>query len=182
MDTPPTSRYIVYACPSGSLAEQLAAYFAAVPALFAENPALGYPPHCSLTGFFTDDKDMVHVHLQALDGLWHHAWARWDNRGVRVANARFEPRFHGLELESPWVRRLITDYAVLMAAPPLGRTLRLKEWLHLSYAYRFPAELDAPLRQLAARIVDPTASAEWELRFYEQRPDLTWLCHRSWPL
>ena len=172
---------IVYAVPTGPLAEQIAAYFAVSHELWPLNPAHAYMPHCSLTGFFHDAAATIPLYIQALDTVLIGARPTRPTPVIRVTGMLLHKDFHGLALESDWLKQLIVSF-VQNAPSTRQEPLRRKDWLHLSFAYAFPAERAAPLVQAARTLVDPAAAVGWELRLYERLPDATWRCHADWPL
>ncbi|MEM0980973.1 MAG: hypothetical protein AAGH78_11955 [Cyanobacteria bacterium P01_H01_bin.58] len=87
--------------------------------------------------------------------------------------------WHGLELESDWLKKVMVDFACTATSATRSTPLRLKESLHLSLAYNFQPDQAEDLELLAHELVDPTANVQWELRFYQRNPDNRWLCHQS---
>jgi ubiquitin-associated SH3 domain-containing protein len=179
---PRASELIVYACPIGPLAEQIAAYYAEAGRRFGPNAAHRYPAHCTLTGFFHDDLAAVAVYSSALGMALEWVRPKRPERVVAVVGAAFGEAFHGLVLESPWLQALTAEFKTLATSPTRRDDLRLKDWLHLSLAYEFAPEHGSALASLARAMVDPQADASWDLRLYERLGDGTWACHASWPL
>ena len=60
-------KFIIYACPMGKLNSQLEDYFNKSRQLYGENTAHKYMPHCTLTGFFTDESSAIPIYVEALD-------------------------------------------------------------------------------------------------------------------
>jgi ubiquitin-associated SH3 domain-containing protein len=175
-------RYIVYACPVGSLAEQLDRYFARSLAEVGPNAAHAYMPHVTLTGFFADAPESVPGYIVALEEACAAAMPTRPAKALTVTGMELGERFHGLLLESDWIKALAADFAARAESPTRNEVLRLKDWLHLSLAYEFPPAHGPQLAQLANELVDPFAPAAWELRFYERHSEGTWVCHASWEL
>ncbi|MGB3614030.1 MAG: hypothetical protein WBA10_09570 [Elainellaceae cyanobacterium] len=167
---------ILYACPTGQLAQQIESYFERSQACYGRNKAHMYMPHCTLTGFFHDTTaaipDYIHALDEALRGL-----PSLTNAGIEVRALTFRADWHGLELRSPWLQCLTTRFA--SGAPSTTRrdALRLKDWLHVSLAYGFDPAHGVGLRSLAEATVDTRSSCGWELRFYQRQP--RWVCHWS---
>jgi ubiquitin-associated SH3 domain-containing protein len=174
-----TVELIVYACPTGQLADELAEYFRAAAGRFGENAAHAYPPHVTLTGFFHVDAAALPATVAALDR------AVLDLRpapedAVRVWEVLFQPDFHGLLIAAPWPAAVATRFAALHAAADQPEAIRLKHDLHLSLAYEFAAADHDGLQALAMELVGPRSPAAWELRLYERRPDRQWFAHAVW--
>jgi hypothetical protein len=180
---------IVYACPIGELAEQLEQYFEQSQQRVGKNAAHHYMPHCTLTGFFRDVEAAIPVYLQALDRVLTRSQP-YPHPVITITQMAFRPDWHGLELQSDWLKQRIADFATLAQSPTRSNNLRLKTWLHLSLAYEFQSEQATPLAELACQLIQPEVPVEWEVRFYQRRSDplqvsqrdRTWHCHQSWQL
>ncbi|MEO1132132.1 MAG: hypothetical protein AAFX40_05425 [Cyanobacteria bacterium J06639_1] len=177
-----TREFIVYACPTGAIAAQLATYFQRSLTECGSNAAHGYMPHCTLTGFFHDELEAAPIYLKALDDALNQARSPQPNPAIAITALTFQPAFHFLKLESDWVLRLMEDFRDRARSDTRVDALRLKDWLHLSLAYEFPAEQYVQLQRLAAEVVDPRSPAGWELRFYERHGDRSWTCYKTWAL
>ena len=176
------STWIVYVCPLGELARQIDRYYAASLAACGANAAHSYMAHCSLTGFFHDDRDTADTYIEALDATVRRARPTQPLPALSISGIALDPQFHGLLLSSPWLQMLIADFAHTTTSATRRDALRLKDWLHLSLAYAFPPLQHATLAALAREIVDISAPVSWELRFYERHADGAWTCHARWPL
>jgi len=175
-------KFIVYACPVGELADQLEEYFARSRAAGCQNAAHQYMPHCTLTGFFYDRRERIPAYVRNLSDALEDARPMLPEETVAITGMRLGPELHCLELESPWLKDLVADFASRVADAFARQSLRLKDWLHLSLAYRFELRQRCTLERLAETIVDLKAPVVWELRFYERRADGSWTRHASWPI
>lgn len=181
--------YIVYACPTGPLAEQIEAYYAESRDHYGPNKAHDYPPHVTLTGFFQDSPDALPGYLAALADAHENALATRPEMAIHVSELRAGATFCGLIIVSPWLEALTADFAARAASARLEGHLRIKGIqhdpkgmpLHLSLAYGFQAGDGPGLGQMAQARVSPSASVAWILRFYELR-DGEWIVHSSAPL
>jgi ubiquitin-associated SH3 domain-containing protein len=174
--------FIVYACPLGELAEQVERYFQLSQANCGPNAAHSYMPHCSLTGFFHDDLAAAPEYARMLDQLLRQRRPEQPTQVLTITEMVLREDFHGLLLEGVWLKALIADFASIATAPTRREAIRLKDWLHLSLAYAFPADKHMALAELARELVDTAAAVSWELRLYERRADSAWACHAGWPL
>lgn len=173
--------FIVYACPVGELEDQLDAYFQQSMTQCGPNAAHAYMPHCTLTGFFRDEATIVPLYIQALDRALHHAQPCPDPVIV-IKQLTFRPDWHGLELQSDWLKQVMVHFAGFATSPTRSEALRLKNWLHLSLAYEFQPDQSDALMQLAQDYINIQASVQWELRFYQRHANHRWTCHQSWVL
>lgn len=177
-----TAELILYACPRGELADQLEHYFDDARQQFSWNPAHDYMPHCSLTGFFHDSPDSIPRYVAAITNALAVKRPTIPFPALAVSDLLFRPDFHGLTLSSEWMPGFTASFAASAPADTRTDRLRLKHWLHLSLAYRFPASEHEPLRDLARRTVTAEAPVHWDLNFYQRHPDKSWTCHGQWSL
>ena len=176
MDNNNSPQFIIYACPVGELNTQIETYFAES-LQYGTNKAHKYMPHCTLTGFFTEDINLIPSYLQALDAAYNLAK---NNLALDIAIAKihFARDWHGLELQSEGLKQLIRNFA--HSNSTRQEKLRLKDWLHLSLAYGFDPKQREQLQNLATETIDLQSEVNWELRFYQKNPDWTWQCLKSW--
>lgn len=175
-------KLIVYACPTGPLAEQAAAFYRESLARFGPNSAHAYPPHITLTGFFHDDAAAIPAYVAALGAAHARAVADRPPAPVVIRELHRHDTFHGLLIDSPWLEALAADFAALAHSPSRRDPIRLKGGLHLSLAYGFRPADGPALGALAADMVQITAPVGWELRFYERQGEDGWVCHGAWGL
>jgi ubiquitin-associated SH3 domain-containing protein len=173
---------IVYACPRGPLAALVRRYYERAGECCGTDEAHRYPPHCTLTGFFRDEAASIPIYIAALDSALQSARSCQPFPVMRVLSVDFTPNWHGLQLESDWLKALVADFAVRVDSPTRADALRLKDWLHLSLAYGFAPANAAPLEALARELIDRRTPVRWELRLYEREPGDHWTEHACWPL
>lgn len=167
---------ILYATPTGPLAEACDAWFAETAAAFGPTTAQTYPPHCTLTGFFRRPPE-------ALDRVIHEVTtavaddATLPASAVQVVRLHAGPEWVGLELAAPAFVAATQRFADLHVAGPDDDPIRVKDWMHLSLAYGGVDDL-APWIESALERFDPVPLAEaWELALWQRRPDGTWTRH-----
>ncbi len=177
MDSNNSPQFIIYACPVGELNTQIETYFTKSRELCGVNSAHKYMPHCTLTGFFTEDINAIPSYLQDLDVAYNSAKDRY-SLDVAIAKLHLAKDWHGLELQSEGLKQLIRNFA--HSNSTRQEKLRLKDWLHLSLAYGFNPEHSEQLQNLATEIISLQAEVNWELRFYQKNPDWTWQCLKFW--
>ena len=173
---------IVYACPTGDLASQLEDYFLSTQRQVGPNAAHDYMPHCTLTGFFHDESESIPIYAQALTIALEHAQATRPEPVLAIIVMELQPEFHYLQLESHWVQTLIQDFAMHAQSSSRIDAIRLKDWLHLSLAYRFSVEQHASLKAIAEELIQLSAAVSWELRLYERSESNVWQLHLQLPL
>ena len=160
---------IIYATPTGELAELCNRYFERA-AVIGATTAQDYPPHCTLTGFFrwhaTRRVEVVDIVNRAISASGHPP-----QDSVNVVRLGDHDGWVGLELDSTWLRDWTASLAEQLQPGPDEDALRLKEWLHLSLAYGVE-DLDA-YREAAAELIDTSTEGGWELGLWERR-DSDW--------
>ncbi|MEO1670698.1 MAG: hypothetical protein AAFR77_07900 [Cyanobacteria bacterium J06631_2] len=173
-------QFIVYACPTQELSQQLQTYWQLSREQCGANRAHNYMPHCTLTGFFCDRPDSASYYIQALEDAYQAA-LQDQSLAVEIVNLIFSRDWHGLELQANGVKELVRNFVQIETSPSRTEEIRLKDWLHLSLAYGFEPEKRAELEQLGKDTIDIKASVGWELRFY-QRADTVWECLHTWAI
>ncbi|MEO0988369.1 MAG: hypothetical protein AAFY20_22950, partial [Cyanobacteria bacterium J06639_14] len=102
-------KFIVYACPVGELANQLDVYFEKSRLACGPNSAHNYMPHCTLTGFFDEQVSAAPHYRQKLE----RSYKRWQRSQphpvIDVKDLSFRPDWHGLVLDSVWLKKVIHD-------------------------------------------------------------------------
>ncbi|MCU0568002.1 MAG: hypothetical protein MUF49_15555 [Oculatellaceae cyanobacterium Prado106] len=176
-----TSELILYACPTGELADQIEMYFQNSLKICGANAAHRYMPHCTLTGFFKDEEGAIAHYQQAVEQALAQSPPP-PSPVITVTQMNFREDWHGLELRSAWLKQFVPRFADLAESPTRKEALRLKSWLHLSLAYDFSPDHASTLMQLATQSIQPQSMVTWELRFYQRHPQSTWTCHYTWNL
>ncbi len=181
MDSP-IRELIVYACPIGDLAKQIELYFELSRYHVGLNPAHAYMPHCSLTGFFHDHFEVIPFYISILNQVLIQARSTQPDPVIQIQELILWPEFHGLALQSDWIKQVIIEFARQAPSATRRDDLRPKDWLHLSLAYEFGPDQAELLTQLAQAQIDLQQPVGWELRFYERHRKNQWTCHACWPL
>ncbi len=174
--------FIVYACPIGPLAQRIDGFYERTLRKVGHNRAHDYMAHCTLTGFFHDEVEAIPSYVNALDEALARARSTQPTPVVRILGVELQENFHGLLLDSPWLKALTADFAAAVDSPSRRDDLRLKDWLHLSLAYDFPPEQGPKLARIAKEMIDIHLPVHWDLRFYERHVKDGWISHVVWPL
>ncbi len=170
---------ILYACPVGSLAQQIEAYFKLSQQRCGPNAAHAYMPHCTLTGFFEDEEKAIAQYTTALESLLLKYQKHIPNPPISLKQLTFRPDWHGIELEASGLKRLVAEFAAQVRSPTRRSPIRLKDWLHLSLAYEFDPAHEVTLKRSARDLIDLSASVSWHLNLYQRSTDHGWQCHSS---
>ncbi len=172
---------ILYATPTGPLAERCDDYFEAVRRDVGPTTAQTYPPHCTLTGFFHRTDAGAARAIAEIEPIIAVAGPVPEG-AVTVVACRATSNWIGLELQSAWLCDVAVSVAAGHTLEPGDDALRLKDWLHLSLAYGAnpsrpdePADL-AAYASLAETLIDPAAPVGWEVGLWE-RTGQGWIRH-----
>ncbi|MEM6450891.1 MAG: hypothetical protein AAF703_11305 [Cyanobacteria bacterium P01_D01_bin.105] len=178
------AQLILYACPTGPLAEQIETYFKYARQQCGDNAAHAYMPHCTLTGFFEDEESALPTYIKAMEKVIathqpHISKNQRSKPSVLIQSLSFRPDWHGLVLQADWLKHRVRNFAEQANSPTRTEAIRVKDWLHLSLAYGFRAEHATQLEKLAVETVNISAPVEWEARFYRRHDDNTWTCYST---
>ena len=174
MNEAATTELILYATPTGVLADACERYFAEATALGATT-AQTYPPHCTLTGFFRRSPDRISVVADEVREVIGADPAVPDGE-VRIVQLLQTDEWIGLELSSPWLEDLTRRFADVHAVKPGEDALRPKDWLHLSLAYG--VDDLTPYRSLTDRCgLTSTLTGSWEVALWERHSFSRWHRH-----
>jgi ubiquitin-associated SH3 domain-containing protein len=169
-----SSELIVYATPRGPLAAAVDGYLDAARREAGPNLAHGYPPHCTLTGFFHDEPSSVPTYVAALVAALESVPVA--DRSVLVVGLEIGPDWHGLTLDAPSLEAVIASFVPLAVSPSRADALRPKTDLHVSLAYGFAEDAAPGLAHLARTTVDPWLDVSWDIGLWERR-EQAWTCH-----
>ncbi|MEL7156343.1 MAG: hypothetical protein AAFN30_07065 [Actinomycetota bacterium] len=162
---------ILYATPTGALADACDRYFAACQGL-APTTAQTYPPHCTLTGFFHRPAERVAEVVAEVQGLIDHA-GPVPARAVANTGLRCDDDWVGFELQSDWLQERTAEVTAVHRLHPGDDALRPKSWLHLSLAYG--VDDLAPYRRLAIEHgLDHPPPGGWEVALWTRSASGAW--------
>lgn len=152
------SELILYATPTGQLADSCARYFKAATTL-GDTTAQSYPPHCTLTGFFHRPSELIPSINAAISVR--------SLRDIEVIAVAHHDAWLGLELHSPKLFELTQRFIAALPEPTGDEDpLRPKDWLHLSLAYG--VDDLAAYAVLADDLIDSSVACEWEIALWER--------------
>lgn len=176
------AKLILYACPVGPLAQQIAQYFQQSQQQCGKNLAHAYMPHCTLTGFFEDQESAIPIYVAAVREAWATYREQIPTPPIEIQGLSFRPDWHGLVLQADWLKQMVVCFSQSANSPTRLEALRLKDWLHLSLAYGFQPMHEERLKALAQSIVDVSAAVKWDVRFYGRSSKNVWTCYDTVPL
>lgn len=157
---------ILYATPTGPLADAIADLFAVL-ARRAPTTAQTYPPHCTLTGFFRRDRsEIARIRAEVDDAV-----AAASPGPVTIERMRSADNWVGLELSSTWLLAVTSAFVDIHRLGPGDDPLRPKDWLHLSIAY---GDGDLAAAAPIATTLDLRQPVGWKIGLWERAPDGPW--------
>lgn len=171
--------YILYACPTGPLADQIEHYFETTKKQVGPNTAHTYMPHCTLTGFFKDERSAAELYNTALAQSLAETASSKPTPPLTITELLISEKFHGLKLESDWLEKTAAQFKLNGDTPTRQEDIRLKSWLHLSLAYDFAPEQHESLAKIATELIDLQTPVGWDIRLYEREISQEWVLHAS---
>ena len=157
------TKYILYARPSGALGAELGSFWAQSkknPKL--SNEAHAYPPHCSLTGFFSgQSKDFTKKLVSALKK----SVAETKKGKIQVQGITQSGNFHYIGLNSKYLSK-VTDKFIANAKTQVIRKKASSKY-HITLAHKFDSKAKKGLKKLEKNI-DTSKSASWSICLYKK--------------
>ncbi|KAK9302435.1 hypothetical protein QLX08_005579 [Tetragonisca angustula] len=157
-------QYVLYACPTGELAEQLMRFWSESKEL-VWNGAHNYMPHITLVSFFEAPDESTEELVNILESIV--------NQDELSDNIELEtyisPNFMGLfvkEINAEWLKNIAIRYANKLSSLGISAEPQIKS-LHLTLAYQFPSNLYQQLRLMVEKLT-LTCPTNWELRLYSR--------------
>lgn len=160
---------ILYATPTGALGAALDRIFGRI-ADRGPTTAQDYPPHCTLTGFFHRHHDEIPRIVAEVDEAVAEIGPP-PERAVDVVSLHRRADWIGLELASDWLHAVTAAFVAVHRVDAGDDALRPKAWLHLSIGYGVD---DLTAADAAARELDPTVAAPWEIALWQRHRDGHW--------
>lgn len=163
---------IVYATPTGALAEACRTFWDAIDAA-RPTEAQRFPPHCTVTGFFHRLTSRLPAILDDLERAVHLVDGE---PSIQVVGMHATGDWIGLELRSAWLIDVSARLREVHAPHPGEDAVRLKTRPHLSLAYGrgFDRSLHQPLAREHLREIPPGG---WELGLWERTSADGWHQH-----
>ncbi|CAL7940728.1 unnamed protein product [Xylocopa violacea] len=164
LDSDTHRQYVLYACPTGELAEQLVRFWSESKELIW-NGAHNYMPHVTLVSFFKAPDESVEELVSALETTI--------NQSELPENIELEtyvsPNFMGLfvkQVNTDWLKHIAIRYVNKLSSLGISAEPQVKSF-HLTLAYQFPSNLYQQLRSMVEKftLACPT---NWELRLYSR--------------
>ncbi|XP_015180456.1 PREDICTED: protein UBASH3A homolog isoform X4 [Polistes dominula] len=157
-------QYVLYACPTGALAENLSKFWVESEQL-GWNGALNYMPHITLVSFFQVSDELEPEFVYSLNNII--------DRNESYNRVHFEPyispNFMGLfvkDEDAKWLNEISANYVAKLSTYNIIANHQVKP-LHLTLAYQFPSNLFQPLRTMVEKL-KPATVDNWEIRLYSR--------------
>ncbi|XP_015591028.1 protein UBASH3A homolog isoform X2 [Cephus cinctus] len=156
--------YVLYACPTGVLAEKLLTFWNESREL-GWNGALNFMPHITLVSFFRAPDESAEQIASALESIVD-CNEYPDSIGLETYVSQ---NFMGLfvkDKHAEWLTSIAMRYVNKLANLMITAEAHTNS-LHLSLAYQFPNSLFVPLNNMVEQL-GSNVPANWELRLYSR--------------
>lgn len=174
-DRAPARELILYATPTGALADTCAAYFAAASHL-GPTTAQTYPPHCTLTGFFHRDASALdRIADEARVAVGECAWV--SSLAVDLVSLHTTDTWVGIELRSQLFLDVADRFRVTHELGDDDDPIRCKDWMHLSLAYGDGIDLTRYGGLATGLFADAMTPCDWEIGLWERTGAGRWVRH-----
>ena len=174
-DRAPALELILYATPTGALADTCAAYFSAASHL-GPTTAQTYPPHCTLTGFFRRDAQSMQRIIDEVR-LAVGECARVSSVAVDLVELHTSPDWVGIELRSQLFLDVADRFRITHEPGEGDDPIRCKDWMHLSLAYGDGIDLTRYGGLATGLFADALTPCQWEIGLWERSRSGRWLRH-----
>ncbi|XP_017892863.1 protein UBASH3A homolog isoform X2 [Ceratina calcarata] len=164
VDTDNHRQYVLYACPTGELAEQLVRFWSESKELIW-NGAHNYIPHITLVSFFKAPDESTEELVNTLETVINQMKLP-DNIELETY---ISPNFMGLFVkqgDTEWLKHIAIRYTNKLSSLGISAEPQIKS-LHLTLAYQFPSHLYQQLRLMVEKLT-LTCPTNWELRLYSR--------------
>ncbi|XP_053983392.1 ecdysteroid-phosphate phosphatase isoform X1 [Hylaeus volcanicus] len=164
LDSDAQRQYVLYACPTGTLAKHLTKFWSESKEL-TWNGAHNYMPHITLVSFFNAPDESTEELVNALENIV--------NQDVLPDHIELEtyvsPNFMGLfvkETNAEWLKNIAIRYVNKLTSLGISAEPQVKS-SHLTLVYQFPSNLYQQLRLMVEKLT-LSSPANWELRLYSR--------------
>lgn len=157
-------QYVLYACPTGALAERLLTFWTESKEL-GWNGAHNFIPHITLVPVFKASDECAQDLVSSLESIIDQD-KLYDHIDLETY---VSPNFMGLfvkDADTEWLQKIATSYVEKLLSLGITAEPQAKS-LYLTLAYQFPSSLYQPLRLMVEKL-GPITPAQWELRLYSR--------------
>ncbi|MDB6080794.1 MAG: hypothetical protein JWO53_66 [Chlamydiia bacterium] len=159
--------YILYARPHGDLGKEFGEYWNAVKkSKKLKNEAVTlYPPHCSLTGFFTVNDPKVAPKLEkALEKAFH----KTKKSPITLGSLKQKDTMHSVSLRSEFLKKITEQFAKAVSSKAhVAIRIKPSDKYHISLASKFNKNASKKLKQLENKI-NLLTDAQWSVCLYKK--------------
>jgi hypothetical protein len=175
------TKFAIYVCPTGSLAEQIKRFLAEHRETAAPIQQ-GPDACCLLIEGFEEQSGAAPVYTRSLDRAYNRGLKARPTPVVTLEGLVVKPDWSGLAITSPWLKQVMVNFACTVKSPTRKTPLRIQDELGLPLAYGPNRKDNKAIVTQAKAAIDWKTPTQWEMRFYQQLTNQSWKCHSSWDL
>lgn len=175
-------KFALYACPTGSLADQIQTFLGRSQATWGtEATPLGLPC-CKLIDPFEEQGHTLPIYTQTLERAYKRGMRSCPDMALQVDGWQQTTDSLTLALSAPWLRQVMVNFACTVKSPTRKMPLRIQEHLRLVLAQGQGKAQTQAMAQLAEEMIDLSRPSHWEMRFYQRTARQTWMVRQTWAL
>lgn len=175
------TKFAIYVCPTGSLAEQIQRFLAEHRETAAPREQ-GPDACCLLIEGFEEESGAAPVYTRSLDRAYNRGLKARPSPALTVEGLVTKPDWSGLAISSPWLKQVMVNFACTVKSPTRKMPLRIQDELGLPLVYGSNRKQAKAVVAEAKAAIDWETPTQWEMRFYQQLTNQNWKCHSSWEL
>jgi hypothetical protein len=175
-------KFALYACPTGSLAEQIQDFLGRSQATWGTNAAHTGLPCCMLIEQFEEQASTLPIYTQSLERAYKRGMRSRPETALQVEGLQHNADRLTLALTAPWLHQLMVNFACTVKSPTRKMPLRIQEHLRLTLDQGHSPAQAKEIAQLAKEMIDFNSPSHWEMRFYQRTAHQNWIVRQSWAL
>ena len=175
-------KFALYACPTGSLADQIQAFLGRSQETWGTAATPLGLPCCKLIDPFEEQGQTLPIYTQTLERAYKRGMRSCPDMALQVEGLQHTTDSLTLALTAPWLRQVMVNFACTVKSPTRKMPLRIQEHLRLVLAQGQGKAQTKAMAQLAHEMIDLNRPSHWEMRFYQRNARQNWTVRQVWTL
>lgn len=175
-------KFALYACPTGSLADQIQAFLDRSQATWGNQAIPLGLPCCKLIDPFEEQGGTLPVYTQTLERAYKRGMRSRPDIALQIEGWQQTADSLTLALTAPWLRQVMVNFACTVKSPTRKTPLCIQEHLRLVLSRGQGKAQTQAMAQLAEEMIDISRPSHWEMRFYQRTVRQPWMVRQTWVL